>query len=58
MESEDNKDKKSKGKFPQVICYKCGETGHFSNAYSKPKIYFIYYSKEHVVDACPEWKKL
>jgi hypothetical protein len=47
----------SEDKFPQVICFKCGEAGHYSSACNKPKVCFICYSKDHVVDGCPEWKK-
>lgn len=47
----------SGGKFPQVISFKCGETGHFSNACNKPKVCFICHSKEHIAEGCPEWKK-
>lgn len=47
----------SGGKFPQVISFKCGETGHFSNACNKPKVCFISHSKEHIAEGCPEWKK-
>lgn len=46
--------KKTEEKFPQVICFKCGETGHYSSACNKPKVCFICYSKDHVVEACPE----
>jgi hypothetical protein len=44
------------GKFPQVICFKCGKSGHFSSACSTPKVCFICYNREHVVENCPEWK--
>jgi hypothetical protein len=44
-------------KFPQVVCFRCGEPGHFSSACNKPKVCFICYQKEHTVDDCPEWKE-
>lgn len=43
-------------KFPQIICFKCGESGHYSSACSKPKVCFICYRKDHVVENCLEWK--
>jgi hypothetical protein len=43
-------------KFPQIICFKCGEIGHYCSACNKPKVCFICYSKDHVVEDCPEWK--
>ncbi|CAO2148908.1 unnamed protein product [Urochloa humidicola] len=46
----------SDGKFPQVICYKCGEAGHYSTACARPKVCFICYDKSHVVECCPEWQ--
>jgi hypothetical protein len=44
-------------RFPQVVCFKCGEPGHFSSACNKPKVCFICYQKDHVVDECPNWRK-
>jgi hypothetical protein len=44
-------------KFSQVICYKCGETGHFCSACNKPKVCFICYSKDHVAEDCQDWDK-
>jgi hypothetical protein len=48
-EIEANKDKRSGEmktveKFPQVICFKCGESSHFSSACNKPKVCFICFS--------------
>jgi hypothetical protein len=44
-------------RFPQIICFKCGVAGHYSSACNKPKVCFICYSKDNVVDGCPEWTK-
>jgi hypothetical protein len=44
-------------RYPQIICFKCGVAGHYSSACNKPKVCFICYSKDNVVDGCPEWTK-
>lgn len=44
-------------KFPQVIFFNCGETGHFSTGCTKLRVCFLCYSKEHVVEKNDEWKK-
>lgn len=44
-------------KFPQVICFNCGETGHFNTGCTKPKVCFMCYCKDHIAEGCKEWKK-
>lgn len=41
----------------QVVCFNCGEIGHFSSACSKPRICFICQSMEHVAEFCLAWKQ-
>ncbi|CAN6216897.1 unnamed protein product [Urochloa humidicola] len=58
---QENREPTTKGagadsKFSQVICYKCGEAGHYSTACAKPKVCFICYDRNHVVECCPEWQ--
>lgn len=33
----------------QVVCFNCGEIGHFSSACSEPRVCFICHSADHVV---------
>jgi hypothetical protein len=40
-----------------VLCFNCGETGHYSSGCHWPKVCFICHQTGHVVDKCPEWKK-
>lgn len=40
-----------------VVCFNCGETGHYSSGCRKPKVCFICHQTSHVVDKCLEWKK-
>lgn len=44
-------------KFPQVICFNCGETCHFSSGCVKTKVCFMCFCKDHVAENCEEWKK-
>jgi len=44
-------------KFPHVICFNCGDSGHFSSGCSNPRICFICQGIDHVSAECPEWKK-
>lgn len=62
MSEEEGKEKKryverARDRFPQVIFFKCGEVGRYSSACNRPKVCFIFYNKDHVVDGCLEWKK-
>ena len=45
-------------KFPQIACFNCGESGHYSSGCNKPRICFICLEKDHVSDNCPEWKTI
>jgi hypothetical protein len=53
----ENSDEPAKEGNLHVVCFNCGQIGHFSSACKSPKVCFIYRSSEHVVDLCPEWKK-
>lgn len=44
-------------RFPQVVCFNYGESGHLCTRCTKPKVCFMCYRKDHIVDRCPEWKK-
>lgn len=41
----------------QVVCFNCGEIGHFSSACSRPRVCFICHSTNHVVEHCPAWTR-
>lgn len=41
----------------QVVCFSCGEIGHYSSACSKTMVCFICQSTDHVVEHCPAWKQ-
>lgn len=41
-----------------VVCFNCGEIGHYSSGCGKAKVCFICHQTEHVVDNCPEWLKV
>lgn len=47
----------AKGKSMDVVCFNCGEIGHYSTACGKARCCFICRLENHVVDDCPEWKK-
>jgi len=40
-----------------VVCFNCGEIGHFSSACSRPRVCFICHSANHVVEHCPAWTR-
>lgn len=40
-----------------IICYNCGDQGHFSAACTRPKVCFICFKKDHQADSCPRWKE-
>lgn len=42
---------------PQVVCFNCGDFGHYSSVYGRLKICFICLEKDHVSNNCLEWKK-
>ena len=44
-------------KYKSVICYNCGEPGHFVGLCSTPKCCFICSKPGHHMDSCPEWYK-
>lgn len=59
MMIDDDDDAGSKENLLNVVCYNCGETGHYSSGCTKPKVCFICHRQsDHVVDRCPEWKKI
>lgn len=59
MEVEDKDEIVSvpKEKVMDVVCFNCGEVGHYSTACGKARCYFICRLEDHVVDKCQEWKK-
>lgn len=46
-----------KDKFMDVVCFNCGEVGHYSTGCNKARCCFICRREGHVVDKCHEWKK-
>lgn len=40
-----------------IICYNCGEPGHFNASYTKPKVCFICFREDHLAEKCPRWKE-
>ena len=44
-------------KYRNVICFNCGEPGHFVGLCKKDKCCFICSKPGHHMDACPEWYK-
>lgn len=40
-----------------IICYNCGDPGHFSTACTKPRVCFVCFRKDHMPDKCPRWKE-
>lgn len=46
-----------KDKIMDVVCFNCGDVGHYSTAYNRARCCFICRQEGHVVDKCPEWKK-
>jgi hypothetical protein len=61
-EKEKDKDKNEvvsaqKDKFMDVVCFNCGDVGHYSMACKRARCCFICRQEGHVVDKCPEWKK-
>ena len=59
MEVEEKREAvpEAKEKFMDVVCFNCGDIGHFSTACTKPRCCFICRKEDHVVENCPEWKK-
>lgn len=55
MEVEDKDEVMSgpKDKFQDVVCFKCGDVGHYSTACNRPKCCFICKMEDHVVEKCP-----
>lgn len=47
----------AKDKSLDVVCFNCGDVGHFSTTCVKARCCFICKREDHVVEACPEWKK-
>jgi hypothetical protein len=44
--------------YHDLVCYNCGEPGHFVGICSKPKICFICGIPGHHMNECPAWKVL
>jgi hypothetical protein len=44
-------------RYKGLICYNCGEPGHFVGICRKPKICFICAILVHYMIECPQWKK-
>jgi hypothetical protein len=40
-----------------IICYNCGEPGHFSATCIKPKVCFICFREDHLAERCLRWKE-
>jgi hypothetical protein len=44
-------------RYSKMICYNCGDPGHFVGNCVRPKLYFICNRPGHPVYFCPEWSK-
>lgn len=42
-------------KAAQVVCYNCGEVGHYVSVCSKPKVCFVCFKEDHIAEKCPRW---
>lgn len=54
---EEESTKPAEDRFPQVVCFNCGEPGHYNTACKSPRVCFICLKEDHVSEKCPEWKK-
>lgn len=59
MKVEDKEEVNSdqKEKVMDVVCFNCGEVGHYSTACKRARCCFICRQENHVVERCPKWSK-
>lgn len=57
IEEKEEIESAPKDKFLNVVCFNCGDVGHYSTTCRKTGCCFICHKEDHVVDQCPEWKK-
>jgi hypothetical protein len=49
--------KSAEDKSLQIICYNCGDLGHYNTACTKPRVCFVCFKKDHIAENCPRWKE-
>jgi hypothetical protein len=57
VEEKDEIVSSPKDKFINVVCFNCGDVGHYSTTCTKARCCFICQKEDHVVEHCLEWKK-
>lgn len=57
VEEKDEVISAPKERVMDVVCFNCGDIGHFSTGCSEARCCFICRQENHVVDQCPKWQK-